>query len=52
MMLEDEDYNDSVKNIIFSQQVNAEYAVAVTGDNFARCLLRWMTNISRQGQRM
>ena len=36
MMLEDEDYNDSVKNIIFSQQVNAEYAVAVTGDNFAQ----------------
>ncbi|MGI6070057.1 MAG: phosphoenolpyruvate--protein phosphotransferase [Blautia sp.] len=36
MMLEDEDYNDSVKNIIFSQQVNAEYAVAATGDNFSK----------------
>lgn len=36
MMLEDEDYNDSVKNIIFSQQVNAEYAAAATGDNFSR----------------
>ncbi|MDO5126168.1 MAG: phosphoenolpyruvate--protein phosphotransferase [Eubacteriales bacterium] len=35
MMLEDEDYNDSVKNIIRMQSVNAEYAVAVTGDNFA-----------------
>lgn len=35
MMLEDEDYNDSVSNIISTQQVNAEYAVAATGDNFA-----------------
>lgn len=36
MMLEDEDYNASVKNIIESQKVNAEYAVASTGDNFFR----------------
>lgn len=35
MMLEDEDYNDSINNIIDSQSVNAEYAVAVTADNFA-----------------
>lgn len=35
MMLEDEDYNDSVSSIIAGQQVNAEYAVATTGDNFA-----------------
>lgn len=35
MMLEDEDYNDSVNNIITMQKVNAEYAVAVTGDNFS-----------------
>lgn len=35
MMLEDEDYNDSIHNIITTQQVNAEYAVAVTADNFA-----------------
>lgn len=35
MMLDDEDYNESVENIIESQQVNAEYAVAVTADNFA-----------------
>lgn len=35
MMLEDEDYNESVMNIIESQQVNAEYAAAVTADNFA-----------------
>lgn len=35
MMLEDGDYNDSVHNLIRSQTVNAEYAVATTGDNFA-----------------
>ena len=35
MMLEDDDYNESIVNIIESQEVNAEYAVAVTGDNFA-----------------
>lgn len=35
MMLADEDYEDSVKNIITSQQVNAEYAIGVTADNFA-----------------
>ena len=35
MMLEDMDYLDSVRNIINTQKVNAEYAVAVTSDNFA-----------------
>lgn len=35
MMLEDDDYNDSIVNIIENQKVNAEYAVAVTADNFA-----------------
>lgn len=35
MMLDDDDYNDSIANIIETQQVNAEYAVAVTSDNFA-----------------
>ena len=35
MMLEDDDYNESIENIIDSQKVNAEYAVAVTADNFA-----------------
>ena len=35
MMLEDEDYNESIRNIIETQQVNAEYAVAVTADNFS-----------------
>ena len=35
MMLDDEDYLDSVDNIIRTESVNAEYAVATTGDNFA-----------------
>lgn len=36
MMLEDDDYNESVENIVRNQEVNAEYAVATTGDNFAQ----------------
>ena len=36
MMLDDGDYNESVENIVETQKVNAEYAVAVTGDNFAQ----------------
>ena len=35
MMLEDEDYLEAIQNMISTEQVNAEYAVAVTGDNFA-----------------
>lgn len=35
MMLEDEDYNESIENIITTELVNAEYAVASTGDNFS-----------------
>lgn len=35
MMLEDEDYRDSVKTMILAQGVNAEYATAAAGDNFA-----------------
>ena len=35
MMLEDEDYLEAIQNMIQTEQVNAEYAVAVTGDNFA-----------------
>ena len=35
MMLEDLDYVESIVNIITSQEVNAEYAVATTADNFA-----------------
>ena len=36
MMLEDLDYIESIENIIRSQKVNAEFAVATTADNFAQ----------------
>ncbi|MEY8390172.1 phosphoenolpyruvate--protein phosphotransferase [Lachnospiraceae bacterium 45-W7] len=36
MMMEDDEYNGSVKNMIRTQEMNAEYAVAATGDNFAQ----------------
>ena len=35
MMLEDEDYLESMQNMIRTELVNAEYAAAATGDNFA-----------------
>lgn len=35
MMLDDGDYLDSIENIIRTQELNAEYAVATTSDNFA-----------------
>ena len=35
MMLDDLDYQESVENIIRTQNVNAEFAVATTGDNFS-----------------
>ena len=35
MMLEDDDYNESIQNLIDTQKVNAEYAVSITADNFA-----------------
>lgn len=36
MMVEDGDYVESIVNIIETQQVNAEFAVATTGDNFSK----------------
>ncbi len=36
MMLEDEDYLDAIHNMIRTEMVSAEYAVAVTGDNFSK----------------
>lgn len=35
MLLEDDDYNESIHNMISTQEINAEYAVAMTGDHFA-----------------
>lgn len=40
MMLEDEGYLDAIYNMIRAEQVNAEYAVAVTGDNFSEMFAR------------
>lgn len=36
MMLEDEDYIEAIENMIKTEMVNAEFAVAVTGDNFSQ----------------
>ena len=36
MMLEDEDYLEAIQSMIETEMVNAEYAVAVTGDNFSQ----------------
>lgn len=36
MMLEDDDYLDAIHNMVVTEKVNAEYAVAVTGDNFSQ----------------
>ena len=35
MMMEDDDYLDAIQNMIETENVNAEYAVAQTGDNFS-----------------
>ena len=35
MMLEDDDYNESIRNIIETQSVNAEYAISLTANNFS-----------------
>ena len=39
LMVDDEDYIESVENIIETESVNAEYAVAQTGDNFAKMFM-------------
>lgn len=35
MMMEDEDYLDAIHNMICNENINAEFAVATTGDNFS-----------------
>lgn len=49
MMLEDDDYNESIINIIESQKVNSEYAVAITADNFAE-MFRGMDDVYMQAR--
>lgn len=36
MLLDDEDFGDSVRNSIETQKINAEYATAIAGDNFSK----------------
>ena len=48
MMLEDEDYLESMENMIRTELVNAEYAAAATGDNFAEMFSSYrMMNIMK-----
>ncbi|MDD7185020.1 MAG: phosphoenolpyruvate--protein phosphotransferase [Ruminococcus sp.] len=49
MMLDDSDYIESIENIISSQNLNAEYAVSVTCDNFAE-MFSSMDNEYMQGR--
>lgn len=48
MMLDDLDYIDSIHNIITTQLVNAEYAVATTADNFAAMFLAMNDDYMRE----
>ena len=52
MMLEDDDYNESIVSIIQGQQVNGEYAVAITASNFAEMFSAMDDAYMRQEQRM
>ena len=47
MMLEDDDYQDAIHSMIQNEEVNAEYAVAVTGDNFAEMRSSWQMTLRR-----
>lgn len=49
IMLHDLDYNESITHIIMGQKVNAEYAVSMTADNFARMFLS-MDDVYMQGR--
>ncbi len=51
VMLEDEDFSGSVVNIIESQQVNAEFAVASTGENFSGMFLAMEDEYMRERSR-
>ena len=52
MMLEDEDYVDAIYNIIRTESVNGEYAVSVTGDNFAKMFADMEDDICGEGRQM
>lgn len=48
MMLEDRDYLESIENIIETELINAEYAVAVTGDNFSKMFISMEDDYMRE----
>ncbi len=48
MMLDDEDYTDSIFSIIRNQRVNAEYAISVTASNFAELLSSMQDSYMRE----
>lgn len=48
MMLDDGDYLESVENIISTQEVNAEYAIATTCDNFVQIFSSMEDNYMRE----
>ena len=48
MLIEDEDYLESIENTIRTEMVNAEFAVAVAGTILQRFLRGWKTNICRR----
>ncbi len=50
-MLDDPDYVESIENIIRTQDVNAEYAIGATADNFAAILKLWTMLICRKSSR-
>lgn len=52
MMLDDLDYIESVTNMIRSQEVNAEFAAATTGDNFAGMFSAMEDSTCGNGRRM
>lgn len=49
LMLEDPDYVESIENIIRTQDVNAEYAIGATADNFA-AIFEAMNDAYMQGR--
>lgn len=52
MMLEDKDFLNAIDHMIRTELVSAEYAVAVTGDNFEEIFTRWRMHTCRRAQQM
>lgn len=52
MMLDDLDYVESIANVIQSQKINAEFAVATVGDNFAQMFQAMDDDYMRERRQM